>query len=102
LIFGAGQVVGGGIVARSSFHRGIWKHARAFLLVVVSLWFICSGFLELLISGLEFARRLGSGLSVDTFDLWRARADNLLVWISILLLSCLLAYSIIRRLHSGP
>jgi len=68
----------------------------------VSLWFICSGFLELLVSGLEFARRLGSGLSMDAFDLWRARADNLLVWISILLLSCLLAYSIIRRLHSGP
>jgi hypothetical protein len=102
LIFGAGQVVGGGIVACSSLRRGIWGHARAFLLVVVSLWFICSGFLELLVSGLEFARRLGSSLSLDTLDLWRARADNLLLWASILLLSCLLAYLVIRRLHSGP
>jgi hypothetical protein len=94
-------VVGGGIVARSSFRQGIWGHTRAFLLVLVSLWFICSGFLELLVSGLEFARRLGSSLSVETLNLWRARADSLLVYVSILLLSCLLTYSIIRRLHAG-
>jgi hypothetical protein len=69
---------------------------------MVSLWFICSGFLELLVSGLEFARLLGSSLSLNTLDLWRARADDLLLWVSILLLSCLLAYLVIRRLHSGP
>jgi len=51
---------------------------------------------------MEFARRLGSSLSVSTLDIWRARADDLLLWISILLLSSLLTYLIIRRLHSGP
>jgi hypothetical protein len=102
LIFGAGQIVAGGIAARYSLGRGVLAHARFFFLLLVGLWFICSGSLELLVSGLEIAERLGAMLSIHTFNLWRARADTLLLWISLFLLVSLLAYPIIRRLRARP
>jgi hypothetical protein len=92
LIFGAGQIVVGGIVARFSLvglGQGVWTHARHFLLLVVSLWFIVSGTLELLVSGMESAQRLGAMISSETFTLWRARADTLLVWGCVALLASL-------------
>jgi hypothetical protein len=103
LIFGAGQIVVGGIIARFSLvnlGQGIWTHARHFLLLVVSLWFIVSGTLELLVSGMETAQRLGAVISSRTFTLWRARADTSLVWVSVTLLASLLAYELVRRLRS--
>jgi hypothetical protein len=104
LLFGSGQIVAGGIVARFSLvglGQGIWTHARHYLLLVVSLWFIVSGTLELLVSGMETAQRLGAAISTRTFTLWRARADTLLVWVSVALLASLLAYELARRLRSG-
>jgi hypothetical protein len=104
LIFGAGQIVVGGIVARFSLvglGQGVWTHARHFLLLVVSLWFIVSGTLELLVSGMETAQRLGAAISSETFTLWRARADTSLVWVSVALLASLLVYELARRLRSG-
>ncbi|MGO8947493.1 MAG: hypothetical protein ACLQUY_07490 [Ktedonobacterales bacterium] len=92
----------GVIVARYSLRQGIWKQTRYFLLLLASLWFVCSGSLELLVSGLETARRFGASLSVDTFDLWRERADTVLFLVSLVLLLSFLAYLIVRRLHAGP
>ena len=96
-----GQVVCGAIVARHSLRQGIWGQARHFFILLVSVWFMCSGCLELLVSGLETATRLGASVSIVTVDLWRARADTALAVVSLLLLLSLLVYAIARRSHAG-
>jgi hypothetical protein len=101
LIFGAGQVAVGGLFARHCLRQGIWADARRFLLLLVSLWFICSGFLELFVSGMETAERLGGRFPTPAFELWRARADTLLLLVSLALLVSLLAYLILKRFRAG-
>jgi hypothetical protein len=101
LIFGFGQIVIGGVVARRSLGQGIWADMRRFLLLLVSLWFICSGFLELFVSGMETVERLGGRFPTPTFDLWRARADILLLLVSFALLASLLVYAILKRFRGG-
>ena len=101
LIFGVGQIVIGGLVARHSLGQGIWADTRRFLLFLVSLWFMCSGFLELFVSGMETADRLSGSFPTPTFDLWRARADTLLLLVSLALLASLLAYLVLKRFRPG-
>jgi hypothetical protein len=101
LIFGVGQIAIGGLVARHCLGQGIWADTRRFLLLLVSLWFICSGSLELFVSGMETVERLGGRFPTPTFELWRARADTLLLLVSLALLASLLAYLILKRLRTG-
>jgi hypothetical protein len=101
LIFAVGQLAGGGLVAWHSLRRGIWADTRRFLLLLVCLWFMCSGLLELFVSGMETVERLGGSFPAPDFDLWRARADTLLLLVSIALLAILLAYLIFKRFRAG-
>jgi hypothetical protein len=50
----------------------------------------------LFVSGMESVRLLGGSLSLSAFALWRARADTVLVWVSVLLLIGLLFYPLVR------
>ena len=101
LIFGIGQIVIGGLVARHSSGRGLWSDTRRFLLLLVSLWFICSGFLELFVSVMETVERFGGYFPTPAFNLWRGRADTVLLLVSLVLLACLLAYAILKRFRAG-
>jgi hypothetical protein len=101
LIFAVGQIAIGGLVARHSLGQGIWAETRRFLLLLVSLWFMCSGLLELFVSGMETAERLSGSFPTPAFDLWRARADTLLLLVSFALLASLLAYLVLKRFRPG-
>lgn len=72
-----------------------------FVLLLIALWFVCSGLAELLVSGMEASHRLWGTLSVATFALWRGRADAALLWATILLVLALLVYPLLQRLLRG-
>lgn len=72
-----------------------------FVLLLIALWFVCSGLAELLVSGMEASRRLWGAPGTATFALWRGRADAALLSATILLALALLAFPILQRLLSG-
>lgn len=71
------------------------------MLLLIALWFVCSGLAELLVSGMEAARRLWGTPDAATFALWRGRADAALLWATILLVLALLTYPLLQRLLRG-
>lgn len=71
------------------------------MLLLVALWFICSGLAELLVSGMEASRRLNGTPGAATFALWRSRADAALLWATIILVLALLVYPLLQRLLRG-
>ncbi len=72
-----------------------------FVLLLIALWFVCSGLAELLVSGMEAAHRLWGTPHAATFALWRGRADTALLWATILLVLALLLYPLLQRLLRG-
>lgn len=72
-----------------------------FVLLLIALWFVCSGLAELLVSGMEASHRLWGTPSVATFALWRGRADAALLWATTLLVLALLVYPLLQRLLRG-
>ena len=71
------------------------------MLLLIALWFVCSGLAELLVSGMEASRRLWGTPGAATFALWRARADAALLWATIILALALVAYPLVQRLLRG-
>ncbi|MGZ3581807.1 MAG: hypothetical protein ACXWQR_07270 [Ktedonobacterales bacterium] len=71
------------------------------MLLLIALWFICSGLAELLVSGMEASRRLWGTPDAATFALWRGRADAALLWATIILALALIAYPLLQRLLRG-
>ncbi len=52
--------------------------AGDFVLMLVGAWFVCSGVIELFVSGMETVQRLSGVPDQATFTLWRGRADGAL------------------------
>lgn len=93
LLFGVGQIVVGGLFVVHGRNR--WRRAGVFLLMLVGAWFICSGVIELFVSGMESLQRLSGTPDHAAFSLWRGRADTTLVVATgaILLVGIVVAFS---------
>ena len=74
LLFGVGQIVVGALFLAHGRNR--WRRAGVFLLMLAGAWCICSGVIELFVSGMESVQRLSGSPDQATFSLWRGRADT--------------------------
>jgi hypothetical protein len=89
LLFGVGQIGAGCLLVAHGRRR--WRRGGVFVLMLVGIWFVCSGATELFVSGMEACQQIGVGPDTATFILWRGRADTLLaVATGIILLSGIL------------
>lgn len=101
LVFGFGQIAVGALVARRILAGGAWRRPSALLLLAVSCWFVASGACEIFVSGMEAARALGGVPSPATFGLWRARADDALLGVSVALLVLFAGSCAVLRVRHG-
>ena len=97
LAFGGGQVLIGAFVARGIIATQRWRSPGAYLLLLVCLWFVCSGVAELIVSGLEAARRLTGAPNTATVARWRGAVDGALIGATLVLGVAMLAYPLLRR-----
>ncbi|HEY1391174.1 MAG TPA: hypothetical protein VGF38_21740 [Ktedonobacterales bacterium] len=74
LLFGVGQIVVGAILVVHGRNR--WRRVGVFLLMLVGTWFVCSGIIELFVSGMESLQRIVGAPDNATFTLWRGHADT--------------------------
>ena len=65
------------------------------MLLLLSLWFLCSGVAELIVSGMEVVHRLTGALDAATFARWRGLVDGALICATLLLAVALLAYPLL-------
>lgn len=77
LVFGVGQIVVGSLLVAHGRNR--WRRAGVFVLMLAGAWFVCSGIIELFVSGMESLQHLSGMPGRATFSLWRGRADTALV-----------------------
>lgn len=84
LLFGVGQIVVGALFVTHG--RSRWRRAGVFLLMLVGAWFVCSGVIELFVSGMESVQRLSGVPDHAAFSLWRGRADTALAVATVALL----------------
>lgn len=93
LLFGVGQIVVGSLLVAHGRKR--WHRAGVFLLMLAGAWFVCSGAIELFVSGMESLQRISGVPDHATFSLWRGRADTVLVVATglILLIGAVVALS---------
>lgn len=96
LTFGVGQIVVGGWFAAHSMARG--RGWRTGVLVSAGLWFVVSGMIELLVSGMEASERLTGAPTSATFELWRGRGDLTLAVATVALACLALIWSPLARL----
>ena len=99
LIFGAAQVIVGGVVAYRLIARSEWRRLNLLMLLLIALWFVASGVTELFVSGMETAHGLRGVPSAAGFALWRGRADMALVVVSIALVGAFLVALIVRQVR---
>jgi hypothetical protein len=102
LIFGAAQLVLGAVVVARLLRGGRWRAAARFALLLICLWFVCSGLAELLVSGMEAMQRISGHPSAPAFALWRGRIDAGLLIATAALFVALCLYPLLRRLPSTP
>ncbi len=76
LFFGVGQIVVGAFLVVHGRNR--WRRAGVFLLMLVGAWFVCSGIIELFVSGMESLQHISGVPDHAVFTLWRGRADTAL------------------------
>lgn len=74
LVFGLGQIVVGGLLIAHG--RSRWRRVGVFVVMLAGAWFVCSGAVELFVSGMESAQRISGVPDHATFSLWRGRADT--------------------------
>ncbi len=106
LVFAVAQIVAGTAVVRWLTHRGLWRRIDMFFLLLLSLWFVCSGVTELFVSGMEVLHAVRGEPGAAAFALWRARADTFLFAATGALALCLLVFMLAaawtrKRLTSG-
>lgn len=101
LIFGLGQVVVGGWLAAYPLARRRYLQWRQGLMVFVGLWFVVSGLIELVVSGMETSQRLTGAPGAMAFALWRGRADTALFVASALLACGAVVYVVALRWRGG-
>lgn len=99
LIFGAAQVIVGGVVAYRLIARSEWRRLNLLMLLLIALWFVASGVTELFVSGMETAHGLRGVPSAAGFALWRGRADTALVVVSVALVGAFLVALIVRQVR---
>lgn len=97
LVFGAGQIVVGAWLAIYPLARGQFWRWRQGLMVFVGLWFVVSGVVELIVSGMETSQRLTGAPDAALFALWRGRADTALFVVSTILACGVLVYPLALR-----
>lgn len=88
LIFAAGQIVVGAGLAWYGVRRGRWRAWRAFLAALAGMWFVVSGTIEALVSGMEVSQRLTGAPDAATFALVRGRGDSTLLVATVALAIC--------------
>lgn len=76
LLFGVGQIVVGVLLVRHGWTR--WRRGGVFVMMLAGAWFVCSGVIELFVSGMEALQRISGVPDHSTFSLWRGRADRTL------------------------
>jgi hypothetical protein len=76
LVFGLGQIVVGAVLVVHGWNR--WRRVGVFLLMLAGAWFVCSGMIELFVSGMESLQHISGMPNEATFHLWRGRADTAL------------------------
>ncbi|MGE5333991.1 MAG: hypothetical protein ACM3N4_04760 [Nitrososphaerota archaeon] len=76
LLFAIGQIVVGSWLVVHGRNR--WRHGSVFVMMLAGAWFVCSGIIELFVSGMESLQRLSGVPDLATFSLWRGRADTTL------------------------
>lgn len=76
LLFGLGQIVVGFLLV--SRGRRQWRRAGVFVMMLAGAWFVCSGTIEIFVSGMETLQRVGGVPDRSTFIVWRGRADTAL------------------------
>jgi uncharacterized membrane protein len=86
LLFGVGQIVVGGVLVAQGRRR--WRRGSVFLVMLVGVWFVCSGAIELFVSWMESLQRVTGAPGSQTFALWRAHADSALVVATGLIVLC--------------
>ena len=87
LIFGVGQIVVGGWLAVYPLAHGQVLRWRQGLMIFVGLWFVVSGVVELIVSGMETSQRLTGAPGGALFGVWRGRADTAL-FVASAVLAC--------------
>ena len=105
LLFGLGQVVVGAWLARYALTGERRRQWRVALLGFVGLWFVVSGVIELVVSGMESSQRLTGAPAAAVFVMWRGRADSALFIASACLALCAVCYPLalwaLRRRRAG-
>ena len=97
LIFGVGQIIVGAWLAAYPLMHRLFRRWRQGLMVFVGLWFVVSGVVELVVSGMETSQRLTGAPSAALFALWRGRADTVLFVASAALACGALVYPLALR-----
>src|SRR5215813_3597187 len=95
LIFGCCQVILGTAVVQHIVRTRRWPSRGAYLLLLISLWFVCSGVAELSVSGMEAMRRLLDMPNTVTLARWRGLVDGALIIATGLLALALLNYPLL-------
>jgi hypothetical protein len=93
LVFGLAQLVVGIGVARWATLDRRWRKANLFVLLLLALWFACSGIAELFVSGMETLRLIVRWPPAAAFALWRGRTDAALFAATVVLLAALPVYA---------
>lgn len=101
LLFGVAQLGIGGAFVWHLLRRDRWRPLRGYFLLMIAAWFVCSGIAELIVSGMETTHRLWGAPAAASFAVWRGRVDVALAIASALLLVCLFAYPLMRRLPAS-
>lgn len=93
LLFGVGQIVVGTFLVSTG--RRQWRRVGVFVMMLAGTWFVCSGAIELFVSGMESLQRISGMPDQATFSVWRGRADTVLAISTgaILLIGILVALS---------
>ena len=87
----------GAAVARVILLRRGWRETRAFVLLLIAAWFVCSGLAELAVSGGETIRLVWGAPAASVLAALKARADAALLVATLVLFACLLAYPLARK-----
>ncbi len=95
LIFGVGQIAVGGWLAWHTLRQS--RSWRQGVIVCVGMWFVASGVVELLVSGMEASQRLTGAPAATVFELWRSRGDSALAVATVALVCGAIAYPVVLR-----
>lgn len=95
LIFGVGQIAVGGWLAMHTLRQS--RSWRQGVIICVGLWFVVSGVVELLVSGMEASQRLAGAPGATVFELWRTRGDTALAVATVALVCGAVAYPVVLR-----